>query len=64
MSRAFKKHMYRRLLKIGIFLQVPLKKGIQLLKSGLEKFVEKKIMYIVLIQILENLSDVYENHTN
>ncbi len=56
--------MYRCLLKIGIFLQVPLKKGIQLLKSGLEKFVEKKIMYIVLIQILENLSDVYENHTN
>jgi hypothetical protein len=34
--------MYRFLLKIGIFLQVPLKKGIQLLKSGLEKFVEKK----------------------
>lgn len=56
--------MYRCLLKIGIFLQVPLKKSIQLLKSGLEKFVEKKIMYIVLIQILENLSDVYENHTN
>lgn len=42
MSRAFKKHMYRCLLKIGIFLQFPLKKGIQLLKSGLEKFVEKK----------------------